>query len=104
MRSRNERLYAELGYLLQRLQAGAQAGFIPASGVLVQHALLDSFVEGGNRLAESLLRGSLVALREGFTHVAQCGTQTRGVAAVPGGACLGLTGALERRKMVCHGP
>jgi len=90
--------------LLQRLQAGAQAGFIPASGVFVQHALLDGLVEGGDGLAISLLSGGLVALGEGFAHVAQRRAQARGVAAVPGSAGLGLTGALERRKMICHVP
>src|SRR5579864_94839 len=58
-------------WLFQCLQARAQAGLVAASRVLVQHALLNSFVQSRDRRAEALFGGGLIALGQGRAHIAQ---------------------------------
>ena len=88
--------------LFQRIQPSTQAGFIPSSGVLVEHALLDGLIESRNRLAENLLGGGLITLCKGLAEVAQGGAKTRVVAAITLCAGFSLPGAFQRRKMICH--
>jgi hypothetical protein len=68
----------------------------------VNGALLDGLVEGRNGLAEELLGSLFVALDETLAETAQCGAQARGIGPVAGGTLNGLTGALQRRIMICH--
>src|SRR6266496_4732435 len=68
----------------------------------MQCPFLDCLVERGSSLAIDLLGGSLVALGDGFAHIAQLGAQAGGIGAVPRRAGFSLTGALQRRKMICH--
>ena len=68
----------------------------------MQNALLDGLVEGGYGLAVGLSGGGFVALFEALAQVAQGGAELRCIGPVTGGALRGLTGALERRKMICH--
>src|ERR1039458_7031431 len=81
---------------------GAEARLVARSGVAVQRALLDCFVERGNRLAVGLFGSWLVALLDGLAQRAQRGAQAGGVGAIGGRALRGLTGAFERRKMISH--
>lgn len=83
--------------LLHRADVLAQAGFVARSGVLVQPALLDGFIEGGDSLPVSLLGGSLIALGDRFAQIAQLSAQRGGVGAVAYGAAFGLARALLRR-------
>ena len=55
--------------LLHCGHAGGQPGLIARRGVLVQRALPDGLVEGGDGLAIGLLGGGLVALCDGFAQV-----------------------------------
>ena len=57
--------------LLQPIQARIQPRFVPGSGVLMQNAFLDSFIQGRSRLAEGLSGCSLVTLGKRLTHVAE---------------------------------
>ena len=68
----------------------------------MQNTLLNRFIQSRSRLAEGLSGSGLVALGERFTHITESRAQAGGVAAVAGSAAFGLTGAFERRKMVCH--
>ena len=68
----------------------------------MQRALLDGFVEHGDGLSVRLLGSGLIALGDALAQVAQLGTQAGGIGAVARGAAFGLTGALLRRKMICH--
>jgi hypothetical protein len=88
--------------LFHRSDTGAQAGLVARRGVLVQRALLDSLVEGGNRRAIELLSGLLVALGDGLAEFTQRAAQARSIGAVAGGAAFGLAGAFQRRKMISH--
>jgi hypothetical protein len=83
-------------WLLDRGHARGQPGLIARRGVLVQGALLDSLVEGGNGLAIRLFGSVLVAFCDGFTKFAQLGAQTGGIGAVARGSVFGLAGALQR--------
>ena len=96
------RLEAQSLVLLQRIQARAQAGLVASGGVFVENAFLNGLVEGGNCLAKNLLRGRLIASGQCFAQAPEFGAQTRAVAAVLHSAGFSLTGALQRRKMVCH--
>jgi hypothetical protein len=88
--------------LLHRIDTSAEAGLIARGGIHVQRALLDCLVERGDRLAIGLFGGLFVALFNGLSQAAQCGAQAGGICAVRGGTLCGLTGALKRRKMICH--
>jgi len=88
--------------LLHRIDTGAEAGLIARGGVHVQRALLDCLVERGHRLAVGLFGGLFVALFNGLSQAAQGSAQTGGIGAIGGRALRGLTGALKRRKMICH--
>lgn len=96
------KLKARSQRLLHCRDALAQAGLVARSGVLVQRAFLDRFVEGGDGLAVGLFGGRLVAFFDGFAQDTQLGAQSGRVGAVARGAAFGLTSAFERRKMVCH--
>jgi hypothetical protein len=65
-------------------------------------ALLNSLIQSRNCLAESLLCGLFISLCKAFTESAQLAAQARGIAAITGGSLFRLTGAFQRRKMVCH--
>src|SRR5215469_2137229 len=86
----------------ERLQPRVQPALVPRNRVLVEHALLHALVESGDGRLELLLRGLGVALRERFAQRAQAGAHAAAVGPVLGGAGLGLTGALERRNVICH--
>jgi hypothetical protein len=87
----------------QRLETGVEAALVAGDGVLVQDALLDTLVEGGDGSAELGLSGGHVALGESFTHQAQGAADAGAVGAVDFRLYDGLTGTLERGNMICHG-
>src|ERR1700676_1447968 len=97
------KLKARSQSLLHRRDALAQAGFVARGGVPVQRTFLDGFVEGGNGLTVGLLGGGLVAFFHGLAQDAQLGAKAGGVGAIGGCALRSLAGALQRRKMICHG-
>jgi hypothetical protein len=68
----------------------------------MEDALLNALVERRDGLAELGLGGLHVPLGQRFTERAQAGAHTAAVGTVDGGLGLGLTGALERRNVVCH--
>jgi len=68
----------------------------------VQAAFLDGLIQRRNGLAIGLLSGGFVALGDGLAQVAELRAQAGGVGTVARGATFGLTGALQRRKMICH--
>src|SRR6185312_8063022 len=88
--------------LLYRGYAGAEAGFIPRAGVLVDDALFHGFIDHGYGSAEGFICRLGVACSQGLTQLAQCCAQTGGVGAVVFRAFGGLARALQRRKMICH--
>ena len=85
------------------LNAGVQATFVTAGGVLVQSALLDSLVEDGDGGAVDFCDLRLVASGEGLAHEAERAAKLGLVGAVDGRLGDGLTGALERGYVICHG-
>src|SRR5580658_2377740 len=89
-------------HLLHRRNALAEAGLVACGSIPVQRALLNRLIERGYGLAISLLGGLLVALLNCLAQSAQRGAQTGGVGAIRGRALRSLTGALKRRKMICH--
>src|SRR5437016_9912588 len=80
----------------------AEAGFVTASGVLMNHALLDRLIDHRGGRAEAGFGGFTVALLDCLAQRAQCRAQAGLVGAVHLSPLFGLTGALKRRKMVCH--
>src|ERR1700690_4360603 len=92
------------GYLLEDIKPGRQPRLVARSGIFVQNALLDRLVERRDGFAVGLAGGGFIAFFQALTHVAQRGTQLRGVLTVAGGPFLRLTGALQRRKMIGHEP
>src|SRR5438270_9977298 len=88
--------------LLYRGYAGAEAGFIPRAGVLVDDALFYGFIDHGNGVAERFIGGLGVAGGHALTQLAQRGAQTGRVGTVVFRAFGGLARALHRRKMICH--
>jgi len=94
--------WAKAARLLQRLHPGADPGLVTGSGIFVKNALLDGFIEGRDRSRENLLGGSFVVSGESLAHFAKSRPQPRGIAAIPLGTSFGFTGALQRRKMICH--
>src|SRR5581483_4521962 len=94
--------FADQRKLLYCRQAGGQPGLVARGGVLVQGALLDGLIQGGDGLAVGLLSGSLVALGKGLAQFAQLGAQAGSIGTIARGAAFGLTGALQRGKMICH--
>jgi hypothetical protein len=88
--------------LLHRIDANAQPRLVAGGRILVQRALLDRLVERGYGLAVSLLGGLLVAFFDGLAQATQRGAQAGSVGAIRSSALRGLTGALQRRKMICH--
>ena len=85
------------------LDAGVEAALVAAGGVLVEDALLDALVEDGDGGAVGLDEGFLVAGGEGLAHEAEGAAKLGFVGAVDGGLGDGLTGALERGNVICHG-
>jgi len=94
--------YSPANSLLHRRNALAQARLVAGGGVAVQRALLDGLVERGHRLAVGRFGGGFVAFFDGLAQGAQRGAQAGGVGAIGGRALRGLTGAFERRKVICH--
>ena len=88
--------------LLQRADARVQAGLVSRRGIFVDHALLNCFVQGGNRLSEHLLGRRFVAFGQGFAQIAQSATQTGTVGTVAFAAPNGLARAFQSRKMISH--
>jgi hypothetical protein len=86
----------------ERLEAGVQAALVARNGVLVQDALLDALVESRDGLAILGLGGFHIALGEGLAHEAKAAADAGTVGAVDFSLDDGLTGALERRNMICH--
>jgi hypothetical protein len=85
------------------LNAGVETTLVAAGGVLVEDTLLDALVEDGDGGAIDLDEGLLVAGGEGLAHEAEGAAELGFVGAVDGGLGDGLTGALERRYVICHG-
>ena len=69
----------------------------------MQHSLLNRLIEDRDGLSVNLLGGLLVALGDSLPQFTKLGAEARGVRAVGGCAPIGLAGALQRRKMICHG-
>ena len=86
----------------QSLQTRIEAALVAGDGVVVEDALLDALVEGGDGLAILGLSGLGVALGESLAEGAQAGADAAAVGAVHIGAGNGLAGALERGYMVCN--
>jgi hypothetical protein len=85
------------------LETGVQAALVTGDGVLVQDALLDALVESGDGGLELGLGCGDITLDEGFAHEAQAAANAGTVGAVHFSLNDGLTGALKRRNMICHG-
>jgi hypothetical protein len=68
----------------------------------MQNAFLDGLVQCRDGSRKRLLSGSFVPTAQSLAHFTKNGSQARGVAAIPLGTSSGLTGALKRRKMICH--
>src|ERR1019366_1164473 len=88
--------------LLHRRDALAQPRLIPSRRIPVKRALLDRLVERRHRLTVGRLGGLLIALLDGLAQSPQRSTQAGSIGPIGGSALRGLTGALERRKMVSH--
>jgi hypothetical protein len=84
------------------LEAGIQAALVARNGVLVQDALLNALVERGDGGLELGLGRGNIALGESFAHQAQAAANAGTVGAVHFSLYDCLTGALERRNMICH--
>jgi hypothetical protein len=87
----------------QSLDAGVQAALVAGGGVGVEDTLLDALVECGGGCLVLLGRGLEVAGVDGLAEGAQAAADAALIGAVDRGALLGLTDALERGDMVCHG-
>jgi hypothetical protein len=98
-------LTTELGGLLgrERFDAGVQPALVAGRGVGVQNALLHALVEGGCGCLVLLGRGLEVALLNGLAEGAQAAADAALVGAVYARALFGLTDALQRGDMICHG-
>jgi hypothetical protein len=68
----------------------------------VDYALLNRLIEGGNGLSEDQVGAGLIAFRQSLAQLPQSAAQPGGVGAVADASFLSLTGAFQRRKMVCH--
>src|SRR3954452_23136206 len=86
----------------QRLQPRVQAALVTGNSVRVQHALLRTLVQGRNGGAELRLGGLHVALDKGLAKLTQDAADAAAVSAVHRGLSFSLTGALQRRYMICH--
>lgn len=84
------------------LDAGVETALVAAGGVLVQNALLDTFVEDGDSVAVLGGGGLGVAAGEGFAHGTEGGAELGTIGAVNSRPGDGLAGALQRRNMICH--
>src|ERR1700733_6139447 len=87
----------------QGLDAGVEAALVARGGVGVEDALLDTLVEGGGGQAVLLAGGLDVALLNGLAQQAEAAADAALVGAVHRGLGYGLTDALERGDVVCHG-
>jgi hypothetical protein len=85
------------------LDAGVEAALVAAGRVLVQDALLDALVEDGDGRAVGLDEGGFVAGGESLAHEAEGAAELGLVGTVDGRLGDGLTGALERGNVICHG-
>ncbi len=87
----------------QSLDAGVKAALVAGGGVGVENALLHALVEGGGGCLVLLSCGLDVARVEGLAQRAEAASYSALVGAVDRGSIFGLTDALERGDMVCHG-
>jgi len=87
----------------ESLDAGVQAGLVAAGGVLVQDTLLHALVQDGDSLRVGGGDGLLVAGNDGLAQDAQGAAELALVGTVGGGLGFGLTCALQRGDMICHG-
>jgi hypothetical protein len=83
-------------------QSRAETGLITGSPVLVNDTLLGGLVNQRNCVPEQSFRLSGVTGLDCGPEFAQGGAKAGFVIAVLPRALLGLTGALQRRKMICH--
>ena len=65
-------------------------------------ALLDGLINHRNCLADAAFNSLSIALGDSIPQTTEGSAQPRLVGAIHLGAFFRLTGALERRKMVCH--
>ena len=86
----------ELKNLLYGCDSGAETGFIPRAGVLMDHAVLDGLVDHGDGVPEDGFGLLGVARGDGLAQLAQRGAQTGCVGAVVFRAFRSLTRALQR--------
>src|SRR4051794_38225634 len=86
----------------QRLQAGVEAALVAGDGVGVENALLHALVQSGDGFAKLRLGGLDIALGQRLPQKAKAAAHAAAVGAVHRGAGFGLTGAFQRRYMVCH--
>jgi hypothetical protein len=84
------------------LQASAQAGLVPGGSVFVNCALPHGFVNHRNSFRKRSFGLVAVAGLNGCSEFAQSSAEAGCIGAILPGAFLGLSGALQRRKMVCH--
>jgi len=84
------------------VNALAQPRLVARGGISVQRTLLDALSSADTVLAIGFSGGLFVALLDGLAQSAQRGAQAGGVGAIGGRTLGGLTGALERRKMISH--
>jgi hypothetical protein len=89
--------------LLQRLYSCREPRLVAGSCLVVQRALLDCPIEGGDCLAVDLFGGLFIALSDGLAQFPQGTAEAGSVSPVAGSAPFGLTGAFQRRKMISHG-
>ena len=85
------------------LDARVEASLVTAGSVLVQNTLLDALIEDGDGGAIDLDEGGLVAGGKGLAHDAEGSAELGFVGTVDDRLGGGLTGALERRYVICHG-
>src|SRR5258708_3846416 len=83
-------------------QPHVQAGFIAGGRVLVDYTLLHGLIDHGDSVGEQRLSLSGISRLQGLPELPQLGAKTGCISAILRGTFYGLTGALERRKMICH--
>src|SRR5512133_1246329 len=86
-----------LGALFGRVDALRQARLVTRGGVLVQNALLDRLVQGGDGATEGGIGLLAVAGGQSGAQLAQFGAEARLVQTIGGRALYRLPGALEGR-------
>ena len=90
------------GALADSFDAGSEAGLVARGGVFVEDALLHALVESGDGLAVAVAGLFDVSGSDGFTESAERAADAGAIGAIDERFAFGLTGALERRNVVCH--